>query len=410
MKKSINNPVIWFLVLLSGVPLWAISQETNTSPVFKQEELDQLLAPIALYPDALLSQILMASTYPIEVVQADRWAKQNKDLSGDALTAALEKQTWDPSVKSLVNFPQVLASMSEKTGWTQKLGNAFIAQQKDVMDSVQKLRKKAEEHGSLKTTNEQVIKDEQGAVVIEPNDQQVVNVPEYDTSEVYGTWWYPVYPPYYFYRPEVNPLAPRVNPLSGPGVTVGPAWGYAWGNCDWQGGNIGVDLNRNLNTNPGINREKYSQQYREGTWQHDPQHRRGTPYRDQATAQKFNRASTADAVKSREAYRGRAEQARREQAGRGADRLQGRSDTGQRGDLKARDRTETRDISSRDLSNRSRPVQGEGMDRGEVQNMNRGGAFQDMDRGNAARDFSNRGQMSRQSMPRPTGGFRGGRR
>jgi len=157
--------------------------------------LEQILAPIALYPDSLLAQILMASTYPLEVVQADRWAKQNKDLKGDALTAALEKQPWDPSVKSLVNFPQVLAMMSEKLDWTQKLGDAFLAQQKDVMDTVQGLRKKAVDAGNLKTTKEQQVIVEKETIIIEPASTQVVYVPTYNPTVVYGAWPYPAYPP-----------------------------------------------------------------------------------------------------------------------------------------------------------------------------------------------------------------------
>src|SRR5262249_49297782 len=150
--------------------------------------------PIALYPDSLVSQILMASTYPLEVVEADRWVKANKSLQGDALTSALEAQTWDPSVKSLVNFPQVLAMMSEKLDMTQKLGDAMLAQQKDVLDAVQRLRAKAQAQGNLKTTKEQTVVVEQPAtteqsmvIKIEPADPQVVYVPSYNPAVVYGT-------------------------------------------------------------------------------------------------------------------------------------------------------------------------------------------------------------------------------
>ncbi|MBP1720246.1 MAG: hypothetical protein H6Q43_3684, partial [Deltaproteobacteria bacterium] len=132
--------LILFLSFQIAVPPGLLGQGAEGPKPFTQEELDQLLAPIALHPDSLLAQILMASTYPLEVVQADRWAKQNKNLKGDALAAALEKQTWDPSVKSLVNFPQALQMMSEKLDWTQKLGDAFIGQEKEVMQTVQKLR------------------------------------------------------------------------------------------------------------------------------------------------------------------------------------------------------------------------------------------------------------------------------
>ncbi|MDD2744804.1 MAG: DUF3300 domain-containing protein, partial [Rhodocyclaceae bacterium] len=127
---------------------------------FSQEELDQLMAPIALYPDALLAQILMASTYPLEVVQAARWVKANPKVTGKALEGAMVNQTWDPAVKSLTSVPQVLQQMNDKLDWTQKLGDAFLAQQADVMDTVQLLRAKASANGNLKTTEQQVVKTE----------------------------------------------------------------------------------------------------------------------------------------------------------------------------------------------------------------------------------------------------------
>src|SRR5215468_2660048 len=126
-------------VLLWSLSVGAIAQQPATAPsqpLLKPAELDQLLAPIALYPDPLLSEILIASTYPLEVVQADRWAKSNKTLKGDALTGALTKQSWDDSVKSLVQVPDVLGMMSEQLDWTQKLGDAVLAQQADVMDAL----------------------------------------------------------------------------------------------------------------------------------------------------------------------------------------------------------------------------------------------------------------------------------
>ena len=168
----------------------------NSTVTFKPEEIEQLVAPIALYPDSLVSQILMASTYPLEVVEADRWAKQNKNLKGDPFAAALEKQSWDPSVKSLANFPQVLSMMSEKLELTQKLGDVFLAQQKDVLDAVQRLRTKAQESGNLKTTTEQKVIVEGKIIKIEPANPQVVYVPTYNPTVVYGPWPYPAYPPY----------------------------------------------------------------------------------------------------------------------------------------------------------------------------------------------------------------------
>src|SRR5512137_2948169 len=155
-RGSWNCAVIGLVVICLVLPALLFAQEKQAK-VFKQEELEQLLAPVALYPDDVLAPILMASTYPLEVVQAERWAKQNKSLKGDAMKAELEKQSWDNSVKSLVAFPDVLTMMSEKLDWTQKLGDAFLEQEKQVMDTVQKLRQKANEAGNLKTTSEQKV-------------------------------------------------------------------------------------------------------------------------------------------------------------------------------------------------------------------------------------------------------------
>ena len=320
----------WVLTWLLAVPPDVISQQTaNDSgggPVFKQEELEQLCAPIALHPDPLVSQILMASTYPLEVVQADRWAKQNGSLKGDALAKALEGQDWDPSVKSLVNFPQVLTMMSEKLDWTQKLGDAFLADQKKVLDTIQDLRAKAQASGNLKTTKEQTIIVEEKVIKIEPSNPEVVYVPSYNPTVVYGAWPYPAYPPYYYYPPGY--VAGTAFAFAA-GVGLGMAWGYAWGNCNWGGGDVDVDVNRNFNSNRNIDRSKYQGGRGEGgrgqgsgRWQHNPEHRKGVSYRDQGTAQKFNRASTNQAIASREQFRGRADTGR-QQLGGGAGGLGG---------------------------------------------------------------------------------------
>jgi len=147
MNRRFQQPLVWLLAMLMICPWPLRLNAQSAAAAFKPEEIEQLVAPIALYPDSLVSQILMASTYPLEVVQADRWVKANTSLKGDALTAALEKQTWDPSIKSLVNFPQVLAMMNEKLDLTQRLGDAFLAQQKEVLDAVQRLRAKAKAEG-----------------------------------------------------------------------------------------------------------------------------------------------------------------------------------------------------------------------------------------------------------------------
>jgi hypothetical protein len=271
MRKFMKLVAIPLIFLLS-LPVGTFAQEPQGTPAFSEAELEQILAPIALYPDDVLAQILIASTYPLEVVQADRWAKQNKGLKGDSLTAALEKQPWDPSVKSLVNFPQVLSMMSEKLDLTEKLGNAFLAQQPDVMKAIQKLRAKAQATGNLKSTKEQKVVVEKETIIIQPANPEVVYVPTYNPTVVYGTWPYPSYPPAYYYPPGYVAGAAAFSFLAG--AAIGAAWGYAWGNCNWHGGggNINYNVNRNTNINRNINRGAYARQYQggRGNWQHNP--------------------------------------------------------------------------------------------------------------------------------------------
>src|SRR5947208_1282434 len=256
MNRTISlKTLAWFLTVLLATPPTILAQQAEQT-IFKQEELDQILAPIALHPDPLISQILMASTYPLEVVQADRWAKQNAKLKGDALTAALEKQDWDASVKSLVNFPQVLTMMSEKLDWTVKLGDAFLADQKTVMDAVQKLRQKAYVQGSLKSNPEQKVTVEAApgagsqstggqaapqVIVVESASPSVVYVPTYNPTVVYGSWPYPAYPPAYYYPPSY--VAGTALVSFGVGMAMGAAWGHAWGGCNWHGGDVDIDVN-----------------------------------------------------------------------------------------------------------------------------------------------------------------------
>jgi hypothetical protein len=228
-------------------------------------------------------------------------------MKGDALAKGLEAQPWDPSVKSLVNFPQVLAMMSEKLDWTQKMGDAFLAQQKDVMGTVQKLRAKAQASGNLKTTKEQVVKVEQETIIIEPANPQVIYVPTYNPTVVYGAWAYPADPPYPVY-PAGYVATAGFSFLAG--AAVGAAWGYAWGNANWHGGEVNVNVNQNTNINNNIDRSKYQNkvttgQGGKGQWQHNPESRKGVSYRDQGTAQKYNKGSSAEAAKSRDAYRGK---------------------------------------------------------------------------------------------------------
>ena len=264
--------------------------------MFSREELEQILAPIALYPDSLLAQVLVAATYPLEVVQADRWVRENKNLKGERLSAAADKMSWDLSVKALVPFPQVLGMMSEKLDWTQRLGDAFLAQQADVMNTVQDLRARAQAQGTLKTTSEQKVVVQEKTIVIEPASPTVVYVPAYDPVVVYGAWPYPAYPPYAYYPPGYA-LAGAAFGFAA-GVAVGAAWSSCWGNWNWSSGSMNVNINRNFNINGN-----YVSHYQSGSWQHDVAHRGGVAYRDSATRERYGRQGTGSADARRD-YRG----------------------------------------------------------------------------------------------------------
>jgi len=401
MKQKFFYWMAWLLVLLLASPPWVIAQGTQgaeESKTFKQEELDQMLAPIALYPDDLLTQILMASTYPLEIVQAARWTKQNKNLKGDKLTETLEKEDWDPSVKSLVNFPDVLDQMNEKLEWTQKLGDAFLAQEKQVMDTIQKLRKKAQEAGNLKDNAQQKVVVEQETIVIQSAQPEVIYVPSYNPAVVYGAWWWPAFPP----PPPFFPFFPYATPYAygamafGAGLALGAAWGYAWGHANWHGGDVNINANRNTNINNNINRDKYKNDMKnkglgeggQGKWKHDSSHRKGVSYRDQQTGQKFNKASTREASQARDSFRGRGDQGSKDLSRGGGDR--GSFDRGSAGG----------DRGSVDRGGRG----GESVS----QRGGRDSAFGGSQRGSEARQQSSRGSSSRASSGGGGGGGRGG--
>ena len=309
---------------------------TAGAAAFSQQELDQLLAPIALYPDALLAQVLMASTYPLDVVSAERWVRANPGLKDKALQDALEKQPWDPSVKSLAVFPQVLMMMSEELDWTQKLGDAFLAQQKDVLATAQTLRAKAQAQGNLKDTPEQkVATTQEGSttvIKIEPTNPEVVYVPTYNPTVVYGSWWWPAYPPYYYYPPGYVAGGALLGFTAG--VIVG---GALWGNANWGRGDVDIDINRynNFNKTNISNRE----------WNHNAERRGAVPYRDNATAQQYGKGRSADAA-SRDAFQGRADAGRQSiQRGEVSARDAGTGDLGSA--FRGGDTVGSRDMGSR---------------------------------------------------------------
>ena len=268
------------------IPPWGFAQDQPAARQFRQEELDQMLAPVALYPDSLLAQILMAATYPLEVVQADRWTKANRNLGGDQLNDALDQKEWDSSVKALVPFPQVLSMMSERLEWTQKLGDAFLDQQDEVMDTVQRLRARAQAAGNLRDTEQQRVIVQEGDIEIEPVQPEVVYVPVYDPTIIYGPWWYPAFPPFFF------PPPPGLVFVRGfgfwTGVRVGRAWDYAWGRWDWRHHYVNVNVNRNINVNRSINITRTNIQTTR--WQHDVSHRKGVTYRNEATRERYGQS------------------------------------------------------------------------------------------------------------------------
>ena len=243
--------LIFALLLL--MPVGAMAQTQETAPaqpqLLKPEELDQVVAPIALYPDNLLAQVLMASAYPIDIVQAERWLQSHKNLKGDQLKAAIAKEDWDDSVKSLMATPEVLAMMSEKLDWTEKLGDAVVAQQPDVMDAIQRLRAKAQANDKLQTTKQQTVtvKEVQGkqVIAIAPTDPDTVYVPYYDPALVYGSWPYPDYPPYYWPPPPYIGYGLLATGLAfGAGWALGNWWsgGYWGGNINWSGGGNNINI------------------------------------------------------------------------------------------------------------------------------------------------------------------------
>jgi len=303
------------------------AQGSAQTATFSPEELEQVVAPIALYPDSLLAQVMMASTYPLEIVEAARWAKANPGLKDKALDEALQSQSWDASVKSLVAFPQVLTMMNEELAWTQKLGDAFLAQQSDVMYAVQVLRSKAKAQGNLESGAQQKVivepapQGETTVIRIEPASPQIVYVPTYNPTVVYGSWPYPSYPPYSYYPPGYTAAASVLS--FGVGMAVGSAlWGgYHWGGGyghgygHGYGGDVDIDVNRynNYNNNVTRNYNQNNNNFQNGKWQHDGSHRKGVQYRDKGVQNKYGQGNRGN-VQSREAFRGRAEQGRQEMA------------------------------------------------------------------------------------------------
>ena len=342
---------------------------------FTVEQLDQMLAPIALFPDALLSQVLMAATYPSDVAQAADWAFANHNLEGDAAVKAVQDKPWDPSVQSLVAFPQVLAMLGEKPEWVHDLGDAFLAQPEAVMDSVQFLRSKAKNAGNLSSNEQQIVTVEAAPpppqtivvnapppptqiITIAPANPQVIFVPVYNPVHVFGPWWHPMHPPLFFPPPPRwgfgwNPVGNAIWWGVGVGVT------YAlWGGVDWRRRNVNINVSQwnNINVNNRITSNN-----RNVNWNHNPGNRRGIPYRDAATRDRLQNAVGERG--GRQDFRGREDQ-----------RAQARAALSDRIGAENLDRNALRDIDRSQIP--QRPAAGAGtpardraanLDRGQLQ-------------------------------------------
>jgi Protein of unknown function (DUF3300) len=302
--KTLMSLVMLIAVLFAASPIKAQQQGSTATPL-TSPQIEQLVAPIALYPDALLSQVLMASTYPLEVVEAARWSRDNPNVTGQALEDAMQKQSWDPSVKALTAAPQTLAMMNDQIKWTQNLGDAFLAQQSDVLDAVQRLRARADATGNLKSTPQQTVRKVNRpasvsaasgapatAYEIAPTNPDQYYVPIYDPTVVYGAWPYSDYLPFYWYPPGWG----------------GGWWGFGaglltgaaiWGGVNWWNRNVYVDHHR-FNQ---FNRTNIT----DNNWRHNVAHRGNVPYANPQVANRFGdqgRGQARDAARQRIAQGG----------------------------------------------------------------------------------------------------------
>ncbi len=268
------------LIGFIGVPALHAGDE----PQFSQVELDRMLAPIALYPDALLSQILVASTYPLEVVEAARWSEEHPELEGDEAIAAVADKDWDPSVQALTAFPRVLGHMNEDLEWTRRLGEAFLLQEEAIMDAIQDLRQEAYEAGSLDSLEHAKVYRDEDIIIIEPADPRIIYVPYYRPRVVYGTKRWHGYPPVYWRAPPGYRSGTGVIWVSG--VHVSSRFFYT--TCDWHRRHIIVIHHHTAprDRHPYRTKEFHSSQ----RWRHDPAHRRGVRYRSEFLEREFGRA------------------------------------------------------------------------------------------------------------------------
>jgi len=277
------------------------------APKIPNDQLDSLVAPIALYPDPLLAQVLAASTYPLEIMQLQQWLTKNPGLKDKALQEAVMKQPWDPSIQSMAALPDVVKRLADDIQWTTDLGNAVLAQQSDVMDAVQRMRSKAQEKGNLKSNDQmkvetKVVENKQ-VIVVEQAKPDVVYVPSYEPTVVYGPPAYP-YPPIAYPPPGYYAAGMAIS--FGVGMMVGAAWGGGWCcNSGW-GSNNNININNNNTFVNNSNRQnnisnRSGNRTGNNSWQHNSQHRGGTPYSNRATANKYGGTARGDSIGNRQA-------------------------------------------------------------------------------------------------------------
>jgi hypothetical protein len=362
------------------------------------EQLDSLVAPVALYPDPMLAQTLAASTYPLEVLQLQQWLAKNPGLKDKALLDAVARQPWDPSVQALAALPDVVKRLADDIQWTTDLGNAFLAQEADVMHAVQRMRQKAQAKGNLVSTSQQTVEtqvvDSQPVIVIEQANPQVVYVPSYDPTFVYGPPVYP-YPPIYY--PPTYGWFPGAGALAfGTGVALGAAWGGGWGwGANWGDADININRNNTFNRNANISGAG-------NRWQHNAAHRGGAPYRDQATANRFGGTARGDSLAARQAG------ARQQVSRQGGNLRSGAVGTSGLGTGAAASglsgRASQGGLSSRASGGGADRISGRDLSRGSASGSAFGGGSERFS-GSAARSSSSRGSSSMRS-----GGFSGGSR
>jgi len=288
--------IICAILLVSGnAPLGEAQQAQPTQENVKipPDQLDALVAPIALYPDELLSQTLVASTYPLEIIQLQQWLERNKGLKDKALADAVSKQPWDPSVQAMAALPDLVKRLADDIQWTTDLGNAFLAQQGDVMNAIQRMRVKAQGTGALTSNEHQKVETEavdgKNVIVVEQANPEVVYVPSYNPTAVYGP---PVYPYPSIYYPPYSGVVAASAISWGVGLAMGAAWGGGWGwGFGWGHNDIDINRNNTFNRNANINAN---------TWRHNPQHRGGAPYANRATANRFGSNARGDSLTSRQ--------------------------------------------------------------------------------------------------------------